>query len=153
MNRARGWVVLFLTAVATNAFAEETNLVAAASVKAGRSLFLKNCAHCHGKDASGDDGPDLRGLRKSDAWIARRIRNGVKGEMTAFGEKFSQADVEALIAYLRSLVSADHGTKSETALAEGNLPLALPDQPPLQLYSSERVERKFSPSQIPSSLK
>jgi len=72
-------------------------------VAIGRSLFLKNCAHCHADDATGDEGPDLHGLRKSDDWIARRIRNGIKGEMTAFGEKFSQDDVNALIAYLRTL--------------------------------------------------
>src|SRR5205085_10259340 len=71
----------------------------------GRVLFLKNCAHCHAEDASGDEGPDLHGLDKSDEWIARRIRNGVKGEMTAVGEKFSQKDVNALIAYLRTLKS------------------------------------------------
>jgi mono/diheme cytochrome c family protein len=69
----------------------------------GRTLFLKNCAHCHADDATGDEGPDLHGLKRGDDWIARRIRNGVKGEMTAFGEKFSQADVDALIAYLRTL--------------------------------------------------
>lgn len=69
----------------------------------GQSLFLKNCAHCHADDATGDEGPDLHGLEKSDQWIARRIRNGIKGKMTAFGEKFSQQDVDALIAYLRTL--------------------------------------------------
>jgi mono/diheme cytochrome c family protein len=69
----------------------------------GRVLFLKNCAHCHADDAKGDEGPDLHGLDKSDEWIARRIRNGVKGEMTAFGEKFSKKDMNALIAYLKTL--------------------------------------------------
>ena len=69
----------------------------------GRTLFLKNCAHCHAEDATGDEGPDLHGLHKSDEWIARRIRNGIKGEMTAFGEKFSPKDIDALIAYLRTL--------------------------------------------------
>ena len=69
----------------------------------GRTLFLKNCAHCHADDATGDEGPDLHRLHKSDDWIARRIRNGVKGEMTAFGAKFSDEDVKALIAYLRTL--------------------------------------------------
>lgn len=72
-------------------------------VAAGRSLFLKNCAHCHGDDARGDEGPDLHGLRRSDEWIARRIRNGIKGEMTAFGEKFSDEEVAAIVAYLRTL--------------------------------------------------
>lgn len=69
----------------------------------GRRLFLKNCAHCHAEDATGDEGPDLHGLEKSDDWIARRIRNGVEGKMTAFGQKFSQADIDDLIAYLRTL--------------------------------------------------
>ncbi len=75
-----------------------------APASTGRTLFLKNCAHCHSDDATGsDDGPDLHGLIKSDKWIALRIRNGVKGQMTAFGEKFSQSDVDAIIAYLRTL--------------------------------------------------
>jgi mono/diheme cytochrome c family protein len=74
-----------------------------ANAAMGRTLFLKNCAHCHADDATGDEGPDLHGLHKSDEWIARRIRNGVKGEMTAFGERFSQDDVNALIGYLRTL--------------------------------------------------
>ena len=69
----------------------------------GRTLFLKNCAHCHAEDATGDEGPDLHDLHKSDEFISRRIRNGIKGEMTAFGEKFSKDDVKALIAYLRTL--------------------------------------------------
>ena len=69
----------------------------------GRSLFLKNCAHCHAEDATGDEGPDLHTLGQSDEWIAKRIRYGKKGKMTAFGQKFSQADIDALIAYLRTL--------------------------------------------------
>jgi len=69
----------------------------------GRTLFLKNCAHCHGDDARGDEGPDLHGLERSNEWIARRIRNGVKGQMTAFGDKFSSQDIDAIIAFLRSL--------------------------------------------------
>jgi len=69
----------------------------------GRSLFLKNCAHCHGDDAKGDEGPDLHGLRKSDAWIEKRIRNGIKGEMPAFREKFQADDIAAIISFLRTL--------------------------------------------------
>src|ERR1051326_2266830 len=103
MNRTRSLILLFLTALAANSLAGETNLVGTASVKAGRSLFLKNCAHCHGDDARGDEGPDLHGLTQSDAWIAKRIRNGVKGEMTAFGEKFGPQDIAALMAFLRTL--------------------------------------------------
>src|SRR5262245_37590035 len=69
----------------------------------GQKLFLKNCAHCHGADARGDDGPDLHNLDWTDEQIAARIRNGKKGQMPAFAGKFSADDIGAVIAYLRTL--------------------------------------------------
>jgi mono/diheme cytochrome c family protein len=70
---------------------------------AGRTLFLHNCAHCHGANARGDDGPDLHGLDETDKWIAKRIREGKKGEMTAFAGKLQPAEIDSLIAYLHTL--------------------------------------------------
>lgn len=69
----------------------------------GRRLFLASCAHCHGADARGDDGPDLHDLEVSDHRIAVVITRGIKGEMPSFTKKHGEADVTALIAYLRSL--------------------------------------------------
>lgn len=69
----------------------------------GQNIFLKNCAHCHGHDGAGDEGPDLHNLDWSDDEIARRIRTGKKGEMTAFAGKLSDADIRAVIRYVRSL--------------------------------------------------
>jgi mono/diheme cytochrome c family protein len=69
----------------------------------GHDLFMMNCAHCHGNDARGDEGPDLHGLTKSDARISSLIKNGIKGEMPKFGAKLTDTDVQALIAFLRSL--------------------------------------------------
>jgi mono/diheme cytochrome c family protein len=71
--------------------------------KRGYSLFGHNCAYCHGDDARGDEGPSLYDLAKSDARIATIIKGGVKGEMPSFAKKFSDTDVQALIAYLRTL--------------------------------------------------
>ena len=71
----------------------------------GRHLFLMNCAHCHGDDARGDEGPDLYDLRKSDERIHRQIIDGVKGEMPSFAKKLNDSDVRALTAYLRTLHS------------------------------------------------
>jgi cytochrome c oxidase cbb3-type subunit III len=69
----------------------------------GRALFLRNCAHCHGADAHGDDGPDLHDLGFSDEWIASRIRKGKAGQMTAFAGKLQPGEIDALVAYVQSL--------------------------------------------------
>jgi mono/diheme cytochrome c family protein len=69
----------------------------------GYTLFMMNCAHCHGNDARGDEGPDLHGITKSDARIAAMIKNGVKGEMPKFASKLNDSDVQALIAFVRTL--------------------------------------------------
>jgi mono/diheme cytochrome c family protein len=69
----------------------------------GRHLFLMNCAHCHGDDARGDEGPDLHDLHRSDARIREVITAGIKGEMPSFGKKLGDPDVQQLIAYLRTL--------------------------------------------------
>src|ERR1700754_451943 len=69
----------------------------------GYTLFMMNCAHCHGDDARGDEGPDLHGITKSDARIASMIKNGIKGEMPKFATKLTDTDVQALIAFVRSL--------------------------------------------------
>jgi mono/diheme cytochrome c family protein len=72
-------------------------------VASGRKLFLMNCAHCHGDDATGDEGPDLHGLRKTDARLRVLISNGIKGEMPRFAAKLAPGDLDALVAYLNSL--------------------------------------------------
>ena len=69
----------------------------------GRHLFLMNCAHCHGDDARGDEGPDLHDLHKSDARIHQVVTGGIKGEMPSFKTKLGESDVRALTAYLRTL--------------------------------------------------
>ena|SRR5690349_19573022 len=77
--------------------------VLSAEARHGQSLFGRNCAHCHGEDARGDEGPDLHNLKKSDARITKVVTQGIKGEMPAFGTKFSDDDVKAVIAFLRTL--------------------------------------------------
>jgi mono/diheme cytochrome c family protein len=69
----------------------------------GQKLYAVNCSHCHADDATGDEGPDLHGLTKSDERIKAIITNGIKGEMPAFGKKLQEADKDALLGFLRSL--------------------------------------------------
>jgi mono/diheme cytochrome c family protein len=69
----------------------------------GRKLFLDSCAHCHGADATGDEGPDLHDLQVSDRYIAHMIIFGEPHEMPSFAKKHGPADITALTAYIRSL--------------------------------------------------
>jgi len=77
------------------------------AVATGRSLFVQSCAHCHGDDARGSgedsDGPDLHGLRISNARIATVVHHGIRGEMPSFSKKLSPEETAELIAYLRTL--------------------------------------------------
>ena len=86
-----------------NAASVSSTHVLEGEAKRGYSLFDHSCAPCHGDDARGDEGPSLYDLAKSDARITTIIKGGVKGDMPSFAKKFSDADVQALIAYLRTL--------------------------------------------------
>ncbi len=81
----------------------------AAAADAG-ATWAANCASCHGKDGSGNTmmGKKL-GVKDytkdqsfSDAEATNAIKNG-KDKMKGFGSKLSDADVKALVAYVRSL--------------------------------------------------
>jgi mono/diheme cytochrome c family protein len=85
------------------AASKPTGTVAPSASAEGRRLFLLNCAHCHGDDARGDEGPDLYDVRKSDERIHQLIAGGVKGEMPSFRKKLNDSDIGALTAYLRTL--------------------------------------------------
>jgi mono/diheme cytochrome c family protein len=72
--------------------------------------WAQHCASCHGKDGSGNTmmGKKL-GVKDytkeqsfSDAEATNVIKNG-KGKMKAYKDKLSDADVKALVAYVRSL--------------------------------------------------
>jgi mono/diheme cytochrome c family protein len=99
-------ILLFIATIAVAVFTASAQCLTnapAAGVKAGRILFLKNCAHCHGADAHGDEGPDLHKLDWTDKQIIDRIRNGKKGQMTSFAGKLKTNEIQNLIGYLRTL--------------------------------------------------
>jgi mono/diheme cytochrome c family protein len=69
----------------------------------GRALYLMNCAHCHGLDATGDEGPDLHGLDLPDERVANLVKYGKKQQMPGFGAKLDRDQIQFLIAYLHTL--------------------------------------------------
>jgi mono/diheme cytochrome c family protein len=74
-----------------------------ALISQGRTLFLSSCAHCHGADATGDEGPDLHDIGVSDRYISNIITHGIKGEMPSFRKKLGHEEIMRLTAYIRSL--------------------------------------------------
>lgn len=103
MKRIVPVFVISSVAIAVVSAQQSTNAPAAARPADGRLLFVKNCAHCHGVDAHGDEGPELYNLDWTDQQITNRIRNGKAGQMTAFHDHFSQKQLDSLVAYLRTL--------------------------------------------------
>lgn len=69
----------------------------------GRRIFVKHCVECHGFDARGEEATDLHDLRAGDRLIRQIITSGIKGEMPAYGKALNDADVRALVGYLRTL--------------------------------------------------
>jgi mono/diheme cytochrome c family protein len=67
-------------------------------------LFASTCGWCHsdGGRAAGK-GPQLMDSSRSDDYIRNRIKTGKAGAMPAFGEAFSDAQIDEIIKYIRSL--------------------------------------------------
>jgi len=70
----------------------------------GVDLYSSSCAHCHGSDLAGGVGPALgpgsNAATLTDQQIVGVIRIG-PGAMTSFGDRFSQAQLDSLVDYLR----------------------------------------------------
>jgi mono/diheme cytochrome c family protein len=95
-------------------------IVSSAGIAAGAdasATWNANCASCHGKDGSGAtmmgkklNTKDYRDAKVqaafSDAEAERAIKEGVKTNgnetMKPFGGKLSDAEIKALVAYIRS---------------------------------------------------
>lgn len=85
---------------------------ATAKASPGQSLFVNNCALCHGSNAAGGNNmpgvgmvPSLRDGawqgKMSDEQIAAVILNG-KGRMPAFKGRLDDAAIKSIVAWLRT---------------------------------------------------
>jgi mono/diheme cytochrome c family protein len=81
----------------------ESRNVNSETVIQGRRIFVKHCVECHGFDARGEEGSNLHNLGAGDRLIRQIITGGIKGEMPAYAKVLTEADMRALIAYLRTL--------------------------------------------------
>jgi mono/diheme cytochrome c family protein len=67
-------------------------------------LFATTCGFCHsdGGRAAGR-GPQLMDSQRSDEYIRNRVKTGKQGAMPAFGETFSDAQIDEIIKYIWAL--------------------------------------------------
>jgi cbb3-type cytochrome c oxidase subunit III len=87
----------------------------AASIDAGKVLFKRYCASCHGPNAKGDGGMALSGGTPSDltdeTWdygstdgeIFVAIRDGVSADMLAYKDKLNEKQIWQIVNFLRSI--------------------------------------------------
>jgi mono/diheme cytochrome c family protein len=103
-----GAIALFLT-IATPGVAQQTNTAPAEAAPNEEAvdvnqIFASTCGWCHadGGRAAGK-GPQLMHTKRTDDFIRDRIKLGKAGAMPAFGEVFDDAQIDAIIKYIRDL--------------------------------------------------
>lgn len=108
-----GALVFLLCLIAIARPPHASNPAAIESQSNAAQLYAQNCARCHGKDgqAKGLKARAVRARNLTDAeWHDRvsderlfnSINNG-KGKMPAYSKKLSEAEIDSLVEYVRSL--------------------------------------------------
>ena len=102
-------VLALISALAILSFSTAETRAAGSSLASPRSLYLANCASCHGADGRANtpkgretDADDISGGGISAAKITRIVRIG-KGDMPGFGKRLSAAQIKQLATYVRTL--------------------------------------------------
>ena len=87
----------------------------AETIEAGKKLYQRYCASCHGQQAKGDGSMALAGGTPSDltdeTWdygstdgeIFVAIRDGVSSDMLAYKEKLNEKQIWQVVNFIRSL--------------------------------------------------
>lgn len=70
----------------------------------GGTMFATLCGFCHETAAAPPaKGRSSRATTRSDEFIVERIKKGKPGAMPAFGGAFSESQIMAILAYIRSI--------------------------------------------------
>ncbi len=75
------------------------------AIRAGRALFARRCAECHGADARGISGPDLTLLWSfgtTDDRVFRTVKRGVPGSIMPSSDA-PDDEIWAIVSYLKSV--------------------------------------------------
>ena len=130
----------------------------------GKVLFDENCQACHGEKGKGDGpagkllNPAPRDFTRGDGWkkgyridtIFQTVTEGLKGSSMASFDFLNRKDRMALVHYVRSLGSFDHGPEDPGALerlakAFASSGEAFPNRIPVAL-AMRKLEAEFVPA-------
>jgi mono/diheme cytochrome c family protein len=110
-------VLCILPAALTTVAADENKPAAAAATETtaelvmseeaiaeGHGIFVNTCGFCHSQGGRKQGkGPKLANSERSNEFMFNRIHDGKTGSMAAFGHVFTDQQIWAIIAYIRSL--------------------------------------------------
>lgn len=97
--------------------------VNAETIDAGKKLYARHCASCHGPNGKGDGGMALSGGTPSDltddTWdygstdgeIFTAIKEGVSADMLAYKDKLNDKQIWQVVTFLRSIGPKTKETK------------------------------------------
>lgn len=103
-----------------------TPMLVLADQPAGQQLFISSCAGCHGLDGrGGEHAPNIATnenvRRLADTDLARIVRNGIPAAgMPAFGSRFDESQLKAIVDYLRILQGRNQTVKLAGDAAKGH---------------------------------
>lgn len=113
---AAAWVAGVVLSAQAPATLKNPIAPSAESIAAGKPLYQKNCAPCHGTSAEGGPGNDLIPAApdlidaawdhgSTDGEIFSNIKNGIAPDfnMTPFKDKLKDDDIWNIVNYVRSL--------------------------------------------------
>jgi len=69
-----------------------------------KNTFQNICGYCHesyGRKAS--KGPQLMNSERTDEFLFNRIKNGMPGQMAAFGSAFTEDQIRQMVKFIRNL--------------------------------------------------
>src|SRR3954469_18629042 len=143
MNKLLGTSVLAVALLSVSAIALEQGPFTADQSRAGRALYVANCAACHGPELKGaGEAPPLAGTTFIAAWGNRsteELYNLVKASMPYGNGNSLDADTyRKIVAYVLAANGAQPGTAALagneaakiSSIADGKAPVALAAQAP-----------------------
>jgi len=105
-------IILPLVLVLCVGYVASQNKLPAAKTKEAKRLFKQKCVKCHGQDGAGSNYGQIVGAtnltdpewqqRVDDKRLVNSIKHG-RGQMPAFGEKFTEDQIASLVLYVRTL--------------------------------------------------